>query len=65
MSATKVSQIDYVAIVDGEGNVTASSAGATSDEAWNGTDADASVVSILKACYEQLVIIATNTTPAA
>jgi hypothetical protein len=37
------------------------SIGSTDDAAWNGTDPEASVISILKACYAKLAEIATNT----
>lgn len=35
--------------------------GNMSDAAWNGTDPDASLISIAKACYAQLATIAANT----
>lgn len=35
--------------------------GEPDDAAWNGTDPEASVISILKACYAKLAEIATNT----
>lgn len=40
-----------------------STIGNLDDEAWDGIEPEASVISILKACYEQLAIIAVNTTP--
>lgn len=42
----------------GEGGA---SIGSPSDPAWNGTDANASLISIMKACHARLVEIAENT----
>jgi hypothetical protein len=44
-----------------EGGAEVTAIGSPTDPAWNGSDASASLISIMKACYGQLVQINENT----
>lgn len=50
-----------VAGAEGDQEIDLSAIGSPTDPAWNGSSPSASLISIMKACYGQLKIIADNT----